>query len=415
MSEKNKRRVVVTGIGAITPLAVGAEQSWQALCQGKSGVARLTKFDPSDFKSQIAAEVKDFHPEDFLDKKKVRRTDPYIHYALIAARFALDDSGLIINEHNADRVGVLVGSCAGGMSTYEKNLAALHNEGPGSISPFFITGFVANMAAGEISIAFGAKGPSKCVVTACATGSNAIGDAFRLIQYGEADAMIAGGSEAYIIPIGIAGLDRMRAASRRNNEPERASRPFDRDRDGFILGEGAGIIILEELGSAIKRGAEIYAELAGYGSNIDGFHITAPNFETQAKCMKLALGDAAISASDVDYINAHGTSTQLNDLSETKAIKVALGEHCKKVPVSSNKSMTGHLLGAAGAVEAIFTVLTIRDGIIPPTINYDTPDPECDLDYVPNVARKANVNIALSNSFGFGGFNATLAFRKFNQ
>jgi len=415
MSEKNKRRVVVTGIGAVTPLAVGAEQSWQSLCQGKSGVARITKFDPSDFKSQIAAEVKDFHPEDFLDKKKVRRTDPYIHYALIAAGIALDDSGLIINEHHADRVGVIVGSCAGGMSTYEKNLSALQNEGPGSISPFFITGFVANMAAGEISIAFGAKGPSKCVVTACATGSNAIGDAFRLIQYGEADAMIAGGSEAYIIPIGIAGLDRMRAASRRNNEPEKASRPFDRDRDGFILGEGAGIIILEELGSAIKRGAEIYAELAGYGSNIDGFHITAPNFETQAKCMKLALGDAAISASDVDYINAHGTSTSLNDLSETKAIKVALGEHSKKVPVSSNKSVMGHLLGAAGAVEAIFTVLTIRDGIIPPTINYDTPDPECDLDYVPNVARKATVNIALSNSFGFGGFNATLAFRKFNQ
>jgi len=271
------------------------------------------------------------------------------------------------------------------------------------------------MAAGEISIAFGDKGPSKCVVTACATGSNAIGDAFRLIQYGEADAMIAGGSEAYIIPIGIAGLDRMRAASRRNNEPEKASRPFDRDRDGFILGEGAGIIILEELGSAIKRGAEIYAELTGYGSNIDGFHVTAPNFETQAKCMKLALNDAAIPPSGVDYINAHGTSTQLNDLAETKAIKVALGEHSKKVAVSSNKSVMGHLLGAAGAVEAIFTVLTIRDGIIPPTINYDTPDPECDLDYVPNVARKAKVSIALSNSFGFGGFNATLAFRKFNQ
>jgi len=411
----DKRRVVVTGIGAVTPLATGAEQSWQALCQGKSGVARITKFDPSGFKTQIAAELKDFHPEDFLDKKRIRRTDPFIHYALVATRIALDDSGLIINDNNANRVGIVVGTCIGGMTTYEKNLRTLQEEGPDKVSPFFIPGFIPNMAVGEISIVFGAKGPSKCVVTACATGSHAIGDALRLIQYDEADAMIAGGSDAYILPVGIAGLGRMRAISCRNDEPEKAVRPFDKDRDGFVLGEGAGIIILEELGSAIRREAKIYAELVGYGSSIDGFHITEPDWENQAKCIKLALNEASISASEVDYINAHGTSTILNDISETKAIKAALGEHAKKVPVSSNKSMTGHLLAGAGAVEAIFTILTMRDGIIPPTINYDTPDPECDLDYVPNVARKAEVNIALSNSFGFGGANAALIIRKFSQ
>ena len=410
----HKRRVVVTGIGAVTPLATGAEQSWQALCQGKSGIARITKFDPTGFRTQIAAEIKDFHPEDFLDRKRIRRTDPFIHYALVATRIALDDAGLIINDSNADRVGIVVGTCVGGMSTYEKNLFTLREEGPDKVSPFFIPGFIPNMAAGEISIVSGAKGPSQCVVTACASGSHAIGDAFRLIQYGEADAVIAGGSDAYILPVGVAGLARMGAISRRNDEPEKASRPFDKDRDGFVLGEGAGIVILEELGAAMKRGGKIYAELAGFGSNIDGFHITEPDPENQAKCIKLALSEAAISAGDIDYINAHGTSTPLNDTSETKAIKIALGKHAKEVPVSSNKSMIGHLLAGAGAVEAIFTVLTIRDGVIPPTINYDTPDPECDLDCVPNVARKAEVNIALSNSFGFGGANAALVFRKFS-
>ena len=410
----HKRRVVVTGIGAVTPLATGAEQSWQALCQGKSGIARITKFDPTGFRTQIAAEIKDFHPEDFLDRKRIRRTDPFIHYALVATRIALDDAGLIINDSNADRVGIVVGTCVGGMSTYEKNLFTLREEGPDKVSPFFIPGFIPNMAAGEISIVSGAKGPSQCVVTACASGSHAIGDAFRLIQYGEADAVIAGGSDAYILPVGVAGLARMGAISRRNDEPEKASRPFDKDRDGFVLGEGAGIVILEELGAAMKRGGKIYAELAGFGSNIDGFHITEPDPENQAKCIKLALSEAAISAGDIDYINAHGTSTPLNDTSETKAIKIALGKHAKEVPVSSNKSMIGHLLAGAGAVEAIFTVLTIRDGVIPPTINYDTPDPECDLDCVPNVARKAEVNIALSNSFGFGGANAALVFKKFS-
>ncbi|MGQ9546897.1 MAG: beta-ketoacyl-ACP synthase II [Dehalococcoidia bacterium] len=415
MSKGPRRRAVITGLGAVTPLAIGVEESWRKLCQGKSGVARITKFDPSPLKSQIAAEVKDFHPEDFLDNKKVRRTDPFIQYALAAARMAVDDARLAIDGNNASRVGVVLGSCAAGMTTYEKNLFALGEAGPERVSPFFIPAFIANMAAGEVAMAFGARGPSKCVVTACATGSNCIGDAFRLIQCDEADAMIAGGSDAYILPVGIAGFDKMRALSRRNDEPEKASRPFDKDRDGFVIGEGAGVVILEEMESAIRRGAKIYAELAGYGSNIDGFHITEPDWENQARCIRLALSDAGISPGELDYINAHGTSTSLNDVSETKAIKAALGEHSKKVPVSSNKSMIGHLLGAAGVVEAIFTVLTIRDGIIPPTINYETPDPECDLDYVPNIARKAQVNIALSNSFGFGGVNAALVFKKFRE
>jgi len=410
-----KRRVVITGLGAVTPLATDVEESWRKLCQGKSGVARITKFDPSGFKVQIAAELKDFHPEDFLDKKKIRRTDPFIQYALVAARMAIDDAGLTINVNNASRIGVVLGSCAGGMNMFGKNLFALRDEGPEKVSPFFIPGFITSMAAGEVSMDFGIRGPSKCVVTACATGSNCIGDAFRLIQYDEADAMIAGGSDAYVLPIAIAGFDKMRTLSRRNNEPEKASRPFDKDRDGFVTGEGAGIVILEEMESAVRRGAKIYAELVGYGSNIDSFHITEPDWENQALCMKLALSDAGISPNDVDYINAHGTATILNDLSETKAITAAFGEQSKKVPISSNKSMFGHLLGAAGSVEAIFTILTIRDGIIPPTINYDTPDPECDLDYVPNIARKAQVNIALSNSFGFGGINATLALTKFQE
>jgi len=410
-----KRRVVITGLGAVTPLATGVEESWRKLCQGKSGVARITKFDPSGFNVQIAAELKDFHPEDFLDKKKIRRTDPFIQYALVAARMAIDDAGLVISDNNASRAGVVLGSCAGGMNMFGKNLFALRDEGPEKVSPFFIPGFIANMAAGEVAMAFGARGPSKCVVTACATGSNCIGDAFRHIQYNEADAMIAGGSDAYVLPIAIAGFDKMRTLSRRNNEPEKASRPFDKDRDGFVTGEGAGIVILEEMESAVRRGAKIYAELVGYGSNIDSFHITEPDWENQARCLKLALSDAGISPTDVDYINAHGTATILNDLSETKAIKATFEERSKKIPISSNKSMFGHLLGAAGSVEAIFTILAIRDGIIPPTINYDTPDPECDLDYVPNMARKAEVNIALSISFGFGGVNATLAFTKFQE
>jgi 3-oxoacyl-[acyl-carrier-protein] synthase II len=413
MSDLGRRRVVVTGVGAVSPLATGAEKSWQALCQGKSGVARITRFDPSGFKIQIAAELKDFHPEEFINTKKIRRTDAFIHYALAAGQMALDDSQLLINLANAARVGIVVGSCAGGMATYERNLFGFQERGAEAVSPFFTTGFIANMAAAEIAMASGARGPSRCIVTACATGSDSIGDAFRFIQYDKADAMIAGGSDAYILALGVVGLGRIGAISRRNNQPEKASRPFDKDRDGFVLGEGAGVIVLEEMNSAIKRGAKIYAELVGYGSNIDGTHVTEPDWQNQALCIKLALNDAGIRPDEVDYVNAHGTSTVLNDLAEAKAIKAALGEHSRKVAVSSNKSMIGHTLAAAGALEAIFTILTIRDGVIPPTTNYDTPDPECDLDFVPNVARKSDVNIGISNSFGFGGFNATLVFRRF--
>ena len=415
MNRVPRRRVAITGLGAITPLATGVEESWRRLCQGKSGVARITKFDTSGFNVKIAAELKDFHPEDFLDKRKIRRTDPFIQYALVAARLAIHDAGLSINENNTNRVGVVLGSAAGGLIMFGANLLTLRDQGPDRVSPFFIPGFLPNMAVGEVSMEFGIRGPSKCVVTACASGSNSIGDALRLIQYGEADAMIAGGSDAYVIPIAVAGFDKMRALSRRNDEPEKASRPFDKDRDGFVVGEGAGVVILEELESAVRRGVRIYAELIGYGSNIDSFHITDPDWENQARCLKLALDDADISPGDVEYINAHGTSTISNDVSETRAIKAVLGEHSKKVPVSSNKSMIGHMLAAAGGVEAIFTVLTMRDGIIPPTINYDTPDPECDLDYVPNIARKAKIDVALSNSFGFGGVNATLVFRRFGE
>jgi 3-oxoacyl-[acyl-carrier-protein] synthase II len=410
-----RRRVVVTGLGAVTPLATGVEESWQKLCQGKSGVAATTKFDTSNFNVKIAAELKEFRPEDFLDKKKIRRTDPFIQYAMVAARLAIHDAGLPINAGNSNRVGIVLGTAAGGMTMFGANLLTLRDQGPDRVSPFFIPGFLPNMAVGEVSMEFGIRGPSKCVVTACASGSNCIGDALRLIQYDEADAMIAGGSDAYVIPIAVAGFDKMRALSRRNNEPEKASRPFDKDRDGFVIGEGAGVIILEELGSAVRRGARIYAELIGYGSNIDSFHITDPDWGNQARCLNLALADAGILPGDVDYINAHGTSTISNDLSETRAIKAVFAEHSRRVPVSSSKSMIGHLLAAAGGVEAIFTVLTIRDGVIPPTTNYDTPDPECDLDYVPNIARKAKIDIALSNSFGFGGVNATLVFRKFQE
>lgn len=415
MSKALRRRVVITGLGAVTPLAVGVEESWRKLCRGESGVARITKFDTSNLKVQIAAEVKDFHPEDFMERKKARRTDPFTQYTLAATRMALDDAGLVIGGGNDDRVGVVLGSCAGGMTTYNENLLALYNEGAEKVSPFFIPSFIANMAAGEVAMAVGARGPSKCVVTACASATHCIGDAFRHIQYGEADAMIAGGGDAYVIAIAIAGFDRMRALSRRNSAPEKASRPFDRDRDGFVTGEGAGVLILEEMESAIRRGARIYAELLGYGCNIDGLHITEPDPDNQARCIGMALADAAISPDEVDYVNAHGTSTILNDVSETKAIKMILGKQSRTVAVSSNKSMIGHLLGAAGAVEAIFTVLAIRDGIMPPTMNYDTPDPECDLDYVPNTARKAEVKVALSNSFGFGGANAALLFKQFEE
>ena len=408
-----RRRVVVTGVGAVTPIGTGVERAWSRLLKGESGVAPITRFDTTGFKTKIAAELKDFTPEDFIEKKRVRRTDPFIHYALAATSMAMEDSRLVVNEHNRSRVGVVYGTCIGGMTTYERNLAALASDGADKISPFFITGFIPNMALAEIAIAHGVQGPSQCVITACATGGNAIGDAFRNIQYGEADAMIAGGSEAYILPVGVAGLARMGALSTRNDEPTKASRPFDRERDGFVLGEGGGTLILEELECALKRGASIYGEVLGYGTNVDGFHITEADTENQARCIRTALADANLAPEQVEYVNAHGTSTPSNDRSETGALKLAFGDHARKLVISSNKSMMGHLLAGAGAVEAIFTLLTMRDSMVPPTINLENPDPECDLDYVPNVARPMNVDVSISESFGFGGSNAVVVLGKY--
>ncbi len=410
-----RRRVVVTGMGMVSPLAIGVEETWQALIQGKSGVARITKFDPTGFDTQIAAEVKDFAPENFMDKKDIRRMDIFIQYAVAAATLALEDAQLKITPANADRVGVVVGAGLGGLTTLEAFHKVLLEKGPGRISPFFIPMLIVNEAPGQISMRFGAKGPNTSVVTACATGNHNIGDAWRIIQRGDADAVIAGGVEATITPLAVAGFNAMKALSTRNDEPEKASRPFDKDRDGFVMGEGSGIIILEELQQALDRGAKIYAEIIGYGLTGDAYHITAPAPEGEgaARCMAMALKSGGIEPEEVDYINAHGTSTDYNDLYETMAIKTVFKEHAKKLAVSSTKSMIGHLLGGAGGVEAIFTILTICRGIIPPTINYQTPDPGCDLDYVPNVARKASVRVALSNSFGFGGTNAVLAFKKF--
>jgi 3-oxoacyl-[acyl-carrier-protein] synthase II len=410
-----KRRVVITGVGAVTPLGVGVEESWQALCQGKSGVSLVTAFDASDFRTRIAGEVKGFNPLDFIDRKLARRGDRFIHFALAAARMAVEDSKLKIDAANAERVGVSVGTAMGGIESIEKNHQLLLEGARQQISPFFVPSFLCNMATGQVAIQFGAKGANMCSVTACASGTHAIGNASRVIQHGEVDAMIAGGAEAAIRPLVFAGLEPVKVMSSRNDEPERASRPFDKDRDGFVIGEGAGIVILEELEFALSRGARIYGEVLGYGLNSDAYHITAPDPDGAgaASCMKMALDDAGISTSQVDYINAHGTSTVLNDLSETRAIKRVFGERSKRIPVSSNKSMMGHMWAGAGVVEAIFCLLTINQGIIPPTINYETPDPECDLDYVPNVARKAEVKVALSNSFGFGSTNGTLILGRF--
>ena len=410
-----KRRVVVTGLGAITPLGVGVETSWQSLCQGKSGIGPITRFDATGFRTRIAGEVKDFNPLDFMGRKLLRRGDRFIHFALAASRMAVEDSMLTINSSNSERVGVSLGTAVGGIESLEENHQLLLQGACCRISPFFIPGFLANMASAYISIQFGAKGPNICPVAACTSGTHAIGDAFRIIQWGEADAMIAGGAEANISPLMFAGLDAMRATSARNEEPEKASRPFDRDRDGFVVGEGSGIAILEELEFALNRGARIYAEVLGYGFNSDAYHIVAPDPDGKgaAICMRMALRNAGISGDKLNYINAHGTSTPLNDLSETRAIKCVFQGHASNIPISSNKSMIGHLWGAAGAVEAIFCILTVTRGIMPPTINYETPDPECNLDYVPNVAREAKVRVALSNSFGFGGVNATLIFSQF--
>ncbi len=409
------RRVVITGVGTLNPVGIGKEETWKAVCEGKSGIDYISKFDASGFRSQIAGEVKGFKPENFLEKKEIKRTDIFVQYALAATKMALEDAGFSVENGNADRVGVIIGTGFGGLVTLEKNHKILLEKGPEKISPFLIPMMIANMAPGQIAIYCGAKGPNTCVVTACASGTHAIGEAFKVIQQGYADAMICGGTEATITPLMLSGFCNMKATTAKNDEPQKASRPFDKDRDGFIIAEGAGIIILEELEMAKKKGANIYCEVTGYGLTGDAYHITAPapGGEGAAQCMKMALEDAKIAPDEVDYINAHGTSTPFNDLSETIAIKKVFNEHSKRLMVSSTKSMTGHLLGAAGGVEAILTALTLKTGIIPPTINYETPDPECDLDYVPNKAREKKIKYALSNSFGFGGTNATLVFKKF--
>ena len=411
------KRVVVTGMGMVSPLGIGVKDNWEAICQGKSGLGPITRFDTTDFPSKIAGEVKGFKPEDYVDKKETKKMDIFIHYALASGMMALKDSQLKIDESNADRVGVLVGAGLGGLSTIEKYHTILLEQGPKKISPFFIPMLIVNLAPGQISIYFGARGPNSSVVTACATGNHSIGEAARIIQRGDADAMIAGGAESTITPLAVGGFSSMRALSTRNSEPERASRPFEKDRAGFVIAEGAGLLLLEELEHARKRGAPIHAEIIGFGCNGDAYHISAPspNGIGAARCMEVALKDAKINYTDIDYINAHGTSTPLNDLSETMAMKTVFKDRAKKIPVSSTKSMTGHLLGAAGGVEAVYSILSIKNGIIPPTINYETPDPDCDLDYVPNVPREAKVRTVMSNSFGFGGTNATLIFREFTN
>jgi len=413
----DKRRVVVTGVGLITPLGVGVEKSWEGLLQGKSGIKKITRFDTALFPTKIAGEVEGFNPEDYIELKEIKKMDRFIHFGIAASTMAMEASGLKIDERNAERVGVFVGAGMGGLPAIERYHSILLEKGPRRITPFFIPMLIINLAAGQISIRFGAKGPNCAPATACATGSHAIGDAFKVIQRGDADAMIAGGTESVITTMGIGGFNAMKALSTRNDEPQKASRPFDRDRDGFVMGEGAGIVILEELGHAVERKAKILAELVGYGLTGDAYHITspAPGGEGAARCISMALRDAGVDPSRVDYINAHGTSTKYGDEFETAAIKTALKEHAYKVAVSSTKSMTGHLLGAAGGVEAVVCVLSIVNSIIPPTINLDNPDPECDLDFVPNKARKAKINYALSNSFGFGGTNACLLFKKYEN
>jgi 3-oxoacyl-[acyl-carrier-protein] synthase II len=402
----------------IAPTGNTVESAWENVCKGRSGIGKITRFDASELQTQIAGEVKGFVPEAYIDKKDMKRMDLFIQYSIAASEMAVRDADLTIDQGNGNRVGVIVGTGLGGLPTIEKYHKVLMERGPGRITPFFIPMLIANLAAGHIAIRFGAKGPNTCIVTACATGAHCIGDSMRAIKYGDADVVIAGGTEANLTPLCVAGFNVMKAISVRNDEPERASRPFDRDRDGFVVAEGAGIIILEELEYAKRRGApKIYAELAGYGYNGDAYHITAPAPEGDgaARCMEIALADARITPEDVDHINAHGTSTILNDVTETQAIKRVFGDRAGKTPISATKSMTGHLLGAAGSVEAIFSVLSIRDGIMPPTINLENQDPECDLDYVPQKAREGKVDVVLSNAFGFGGANAALVFRRFNE
>ncbi|NCD08566.1 MAG: beta-ketoacyl-[acyl-carrier-protein] synthase II [Negativicutes bacterium] len=414
-----KRRVVVTGVGPVTPIGTGKEEFWNNLIAGKSGVGIITRFDPTDFDVKIAGEVKDFDYAQFIDKKEGKRMDRVTHFAVAAAKLAVEDAMLDLEKINQVRAGVCVGSGIGGIETFVEQTTKYVEKGPSKISPFFIPMEIPNMPAGQISIALGFKGPNTAIVTACATGTNCIGDAFRTIQYGDADIMIAGGTEAAISPVAVAGFGNMKALSTNNDNPEKASCPFDKKREGFVMGEGAGVLVLEELEHAKARGAHIYAEICGYGMTADAYHITAPDpsGEMPAACIQAAVDDAGVKPEEVDYINAHGTSTHRNDLNETLATKKVFGEHAYKMAISSNKSMMGHLLGAAGGVEAIATVMTIENSIIPPTINYEDPDLEegLDLDYVPNVARKSEVNVAISNSFGFGGHNATILFKKYKD
>ncbi|EAC2299645.1 beta-ketoacyl-ACP synthase II [Listeria monocytogenes] len=409
----DKRRVVVTGVGAVTPIGNDAETSWENAKKGVNGVAKMTRLNPDDFPVKISAELKDFDVEKYLEKKEARKMDRFTHYAIASAEMAVQDSGLVIDDSNANRVGVWIGSGIGGMETFETQYEIFLNRGHRRVSPFFVPMMIPDMGSGQVSIRFGAKGINSTTVTACATATNSIGDAFKVIERGDADAMITGGAEAPITKMSLAGFTANKALSL-NPDPETACRPFDKDRDGFIIGEGAGIVILEEYEHAKARGAKIYAEIVGYGATGDAYHITAPapNGEGAARAMKMAIDDAGLTPDKVDYINAHGTSTPYNDEYETQAIKTVFGEHAKKLAISSTKSMTGHTLGASGGIEAIFALLTIRDNIIAPTIHLKNQDEVCDLDYVPNEAREANVNVVISNSFGFGGHNATLVFKR---
>jgi 3-oxoacyl-[acyl-carrier-protein] synthase II len=411
------RRVVITGVGLVTPLGTGVDKNWQALMDGRSGIGPVTRFDVSDFPTRIAGEVKDFHPEEFIEKKEIKKMDLFIQYAVAAAKMAMDESQLRITAENEDMVGVIVGVGIAGLSSIEEYHKLFLETRLKRVSPFFIPKLIANLAPGQISIRYGAKGINYTPTSACSSGAHAIGEAFRLIRLGEQDAMIAGGAEAALTSMGLGGFIAMKAVSSRNDPPEKASRPFDRNRDGFVMSEGAGILVLEEVEQARKRGAKIYAEVIGYGANADAYHMTAPSPEGEgaARCIRLALRSGGIDPLEVDYINAHGTSTPYNDATETHAIKRVFGEHAARLAVSSTKSMTGHLLGAAGGVEAVYSALALHHQHLPPTINYEEPDPECDLDYVPNVSRRAPVRVALSNSFGFGGTNVCLAFRRWTE
>ena len=416
MSEWKPRRVVVTGMGLVTPLDIGVSKTWEKLCQGRSGIGPISRFDASQYSVRIAGEVKNFDPANFIEKKEVKKMDTFIHFAVAASQEAVDDAKLVVDSSNAERVGVYIGAGIGGLPAIEHYHKVLLERGPDRVTPFFIPMVIINLASGQVAIRFGAKGPNACAVTACATGNHCIGDGFRLIQRGEADVMIVGGTESTICPTAVAGFGAAKALSKRNDEPEKASRPFDKDRDGFVIGEGAGVLVIEELEHARARGACIHGEIIGYAMNSDAFHITAPPEDGAGavKCMEKALQDGGVSKSSVGYINAHGTST-FADRVETQVIKEVFGEQAYSIPVSSTKSMTGHLLGAAGGIEAVFSIMALKHGIIPPTINLDDPDLECDLDYVPKEARACSFDVAVSNAFGFGGVNACLVFRRWQE